>query len=742
MKMKRNGKWYYFTCVILAAIIVFCTSYAFMLPVAAMENMQEALDCSLCVHHHTEECYDSEGSLICGQADFVVHTHDEKCYDKDGTLVCKLPEIQAHEHTDSCYEEQRKLVCEIEGHVHEEDCYQTQKELICEETAVLHMHDERCYDESGALTCGMLQVIGHEHGEDCFKTVKQTEALAAQNDVISAAELAGDTSETWGYNDDGSIWWSNIAVTSVANDAIEPDTPYVISGSVRRNVLTDTSMDDGTMQTVRPGSSSSYMQYAIWYFEQDESSGIGYRIYTVNSSGTDKKYLNLNGTTLSLADTSENASVFTVESAPLEQYPSCITIQTSGYYINTYGQDLAGCRGWGGWNEADAGSCLQILKVVEDKQTANRIKTETSPNTVINLFDYWISDNQTDPDNVDRTLDNGINKDHVFKFSRGDVTESGTEAAYLELNNWTGAGQNPLQGIVQNKLGAAGYPVLSEKYNVTGYPETESLEYLFNPESEHEGKESYRNVKGLLSIDSHGYYSFSSKKNMAEFKEGTNSFQVYDQPGASQNFFPFCNAPEIMDASRDDAVINHYFGMTITSRFVQLKNGFVDDKGNIPISFDFSGDDDVWIFIDGVLVGDVGGIHDASSVSIDFSTGKVKVCVDGGTNPIETTLYECYANAGKTEATHWKETADGNKIYEDQTVHTLKFFYLERGNYASNLNLKYNLTEIPETAIYKVNQYGESVQGATLAVYAADENYNMLSEKNGTVVTAPGGATL
>lgn len=351
--------------------------------------------------------------------------------------------------------------------------------------------------------------------------------LVSEDDGSMMAEKAEAAGRVWGYNDDGSIWWSNITVESMASDAIETGMPYVISGSVRRNVLTDTSMDDSTMQTAQP-SSNGYQQYAIWYFEQAEDPEAGYRIYMVNSTGTDKKYLNLNKTALSLVDTSENASVFTVGASPLEEYPSCVTIQTGGYYINTYGQDLAGCRGWGGWNEADAGSCLQILKVVEDKQTANRIKTETSPNTVINLFDYWISDNQTDPDNVDRTLDNGINKNHVFKFSRGDVTGSSTEEAYLKLNNWTGAGQNPLQGIVQNKLGTAGYPVLSEKYNVTGYPETESLEYLFNPESEHEGKISYRNVKGLLSIDSQGYYSFSSKKNMAEFKEGTNSFLVYD----------------------------------------------------------------------------------------------------------------------------------------------------------------------------------------------------------------------
>lgn len=737
MKMKKNGKWYYFTCIILVVTIVFCTSYAFILPVAAMEKTQEALDCSLCVHHHTEECYDSEGSLICGQADFVVHTHDEKCYDKDGTLVCKLPEIQAHEHTDSCYEEQRNLICEMQEHVHEDNCYQIQKELICGETAVLHTHDELCYEESGALICGMLQVTRHEHGEGCFKTVKQTEALVAQNDVIPAAEMAGDTNETWGYNADGSIWWSDIAITSVAPGAIEPDTPYVISGNDRINVLTAESETAAMMKTARPNSNGGYLPYKIWYFEEAVAPETGYRIYTMDSSGTDKKYLKLIDTALSLTDATD-ASVFTVEAEATER----VTIKVGEYYINTYGQDGWTCSGWGGWNDLDDGSRLQILKIADTTSTAQQIETENSPNTVINLFDYWISDNRTDRDDVNPSTDNqildkGINNGHVFKFSRGDVRDVGnSDAKYQELNNWVGEGNNPLQGIVQNNLNDKKYPVISDTYNVDGYPTNESLEYLFNPNIAHEGKESYRNVKGLLAIDDEGYYSFTSEKEMAEFYKDTNSFRVYDSAGAGANFFPFSKAPEIMNVDRANPAINHYFGMTLTSRFIQMKNGYVDDKNTIPITFDFSGDDDVWIFIDGVLVGDAGGIHDASSISINFATGDVSVCNDNGSNPLTTTLYDCYARAGKTDATSWSDVAGGKKTYEDQTVHTLKFFYLERGNYDSNLTLKYNLTEIPETAIHKIDQYGNPLEGATFAVYAVDENYNILGE-DGRPVNEP-----
>ncbi len=165
LRKKKNRKVYLAVFFCLALVVTTVTVAALRMRGQAMNYTQKVLACPLEVHKHTEECWDEEGNLICGYADYVVHTHNSDCYNEDGELVCTLPEIKEHKHDETCYS--KVLICGMEenpGHVHTEECYTAaQGELICgvEE----HVHDETCYDETGELICGMEE---HTHGETCY----------------------------------------------------------------------------------------------------------------------------------------------------------------------------------------------------------------------------------------------------------------------------------------------------------------------------------------------------------------------------------------------------------------------------------------------------------------------------------------------------------------------------------------------------------------------------------------------
>lgn len=380
------------------------------------------------------------------------------------------------------------------------------------------------------------------------------------------------------------------------------------------------------------------------------------------------------------------------------------------------------------------------------------VQTVNPTGTTVNLFDYWVVDGDNDSsaniNNGNGNNNTGINKDHQLKFNGG---------AGSGINKWTGKsdiGGFGRLSFVKNTL-VKGYPSINAgtytSYNTHGTYKDESLDYLFNNDSQANGKQDgkavYNNVQGLFQLKD-GYYvydSYGSDGNYAVYNFTTNSFDVYNKAGVYKDsvsdanrgqFFPFDSADKVFE-ERDGRLspigitdgtndkLNHHFGMSMTTEFVQPAGGKTTDNNDMV--FKFSGDDDVWVYIDGVLVGDLGGIHEKATLDINFATGVVRVGHIDGANGSpkyfpDTTIKAMFKAAG-ADTTNFRDNT-----FCDSTKHTLSFFYLERGAGASNMSLKFNLTTLPSSEVAKVDQNGEAVQGAEFALYQSDANWNAQGE--------------
>ena len=288
------------------------------------------------------------------------------------------------------------------------------------------------------------------------------------------------------------------------------------------------------------------------------------------------------------------------------------------------------------------------------------------------------------------------------------------------------------KNLLKRRLGTDGYPIAKNG--------AKSLSGLFKGATE----TNHLFIKSIYANT--GYYEYSSFENYAYLdtssSSSTKDFKVYKQIGTPTNedryfykrgnFMPynsisdgrFSTNKNLYDedgktltdtAPRKEEKLylvngtpNYYFGMEVSANFVQQKNGQVTQNGKKePMVYEFNGDDDMWVFIDGILVLDIGGIHDAHSGKINFATGVVswKDCVTGGT-PVEsiTTIKKLFKEAGYfPDGTVWNDNKVSDYFkgdtFKDYSSHTMRMFYFERGAGASNLHMKFNLPVVPDGSI-------------------------------------------
>lgn len=246
------------------------------------------------------------------------------------------------------------------------------------------------------------------------------------------------------------------------------------------------------------------------------------------------------------------------------------------------------------------------------------------------------------------------------------------------------------QNLVQRGL-ENGYPVAN------GYDNNDigtSLKGLFDGTWNQVISNTYvTGLNHLFSYDSSTRtYSYDSDKNYAYY-------DIDDTRNTEKNFIVYArnkykgggkrNVASFMPYSSwdDDTDQNKFsFGMMISFEFLQPKNGKINGQD---MEFSFSGDDDVWVFIDNKLVLDLGGIHERATGSINFANGEVYV--NGSRN---TTLKNVFSSDSNT--------------FADYTSHSLKFFYMERGRGDSNCSIKFNLPPRPTNSIEIVKSLANS----------------------------------
>lgn len=317
----------------------------------------------------------------------------------------------------------------------------------------------------------------------------------------------------------------------------------------------------------------------------------------------------------------------------------------------------------------------------------------------------------------------------------------------------------------------------------------EDLSANFSTKNNPNYKGTANNLFSLEAYKADGTFSYSSFDNYAYWNGTNNSdnsvtypFTVYNALGTPSdgnkfyfqrgNFFPYNqinlqipaennknlydeNGNELPDKAQDPTSrkgetlyqtldenyyfkANEHFGMVVTASFSQLKDGQMkgaDDK-NKDMVYSFNGDDDMWVFIDDVLVLDLGGVHDAQSGSIDFATGEVKWSDNKSNNGIITekkggisTIKKQFEVAKSENKVEWSNNGKGN-TFADYTGHEIKIFYMERGGGASNCKMQFNLPTVPKDSVSVTKEVTNVNEGAytdvdfNFKLYVQDDTAN------------------
>ena len=265
--------------------------------------------------------------------------------------------------------------------------------------------------------------------------------------------------------------------------------------------------------------------------------------------------------------------------------------------------------------------------------------------------------------------------------------------------------------------------VLGKVYENVSFPLKQKPVFATNPENpdpkEPEGKAQYwyydssKSSLYLKQNQTDGKYYLESPKGGDGNPTTDSKSQNISSPNSTNGtngFFPFNQTVSTVGASQ----YNYGFGAKLQFDFTLTEDGKVvvgkDTNGQnieVPIKFFFSGDDDVWVYIDGELMLDVGGAHGKASGLLEFGAGSTVtpyVSSNKNTGNDNTMAY----TTDTTKSVYFNGNPvtfknEGNTITLDttRTTHTLTMFYMERGMWESNMAVAFNFPDNNELQVEK-----------------------------------------
>lgn len=365
--------------------------------------------------------------------------------------------------------------------------------------------------------------------------------------------------------------------------------------------------------------------------------------------------------------------------------------------------------------------------------------TESVTYFPVNMYNYT-----TDSFNsATKALESDSDGTQGIYFNTGDTTTTinKTSVTNKNYNTWTGKWDANGNGNTYKDTSDRYYPCLGLVENTLKDGKdiqfTKPQAGIFTNDTSNGSKEYFTNVGMPFKTDSDGYYYFDSSKYDVYFENGKGASDTqlkYSSDGSKttvksnsesgrgniQGFFPF-NKYNVSRYNYEDAV--YHFGMNMGVQFYippTADNETGPKINNKDITFSFTGDDDVWVFVDGKLVLDLGGIHDAISGDINFTTGKVTTY--RGTNTGSDVADPSTVDNTYLQSDEWKQ------MNEDGEVHSLQVFYLERGKSVSNCKIKFNLPQKDKLEVIKTLGNTNATDD-DLAGGLADQKFQFVLEK-------------